>query len=167
LVRFNSPKSVNRAIERFRTGEIVVQDVAVMIKVLRSDAKKHLQGISNSANMVGPAQASPMPSGFPAEVEMNRQNSGENRRGGGGAPPPRRISSRENLQAMAAAERRSSVNANRPRGQPRAPGSDTGSQESRRSRASSNAPPQQNNGNGPQPPHQQQDAPGGSRKRTY
>ena len=37
VVRFVSPKSVNRAMDRFRTGEIVVQDVGVMIRVLKSD----------------------------------------------------------------------------------------------------------------------------------
>lgn len=37
LVRYHSTKSVQRAMERHRTGEIVVQDVAVTIKVLKSD----------------------------------------------------------------------------------------------------------------------------------
>lgn len=39
LVRYKSTKSVQRAMERFRIGEIVVQDVAVVIKVLKSDAR--------------------------------------------------------------------------------------------------------------------------------
>lgn len=37
LVRFVSPKSVLRALDKFRKEEIVVQDVAVMIRVLKSD----------------------------------------------------------------------------------------------------------------------------------
>lgn len=37
LVRFLSPKSVLRALDKFRKEEIVVQDVAVMIRVLKSD----------------------------------------------------------------------------------------------------------------------------------
>lgn len=37
LVRFVSPKSVLRALGKFRKEEIVVQDVAVMIRVLKSD----------------------------------------------------------------------------------------------------------------------------------
>lgn len=36
LVRYKSPKSTGKAMERFRVGEIVVQDVAVIIKVLKS-----------------------------------------------------------------------------------------------------------------------------------
>jgi len=38
FVRFVSPKSVQRALERFRVSEIEVQDVSVMIKSLKSDA---------------------------------------------------------------------------------------------------------------------------------
>ena len=38
FVRFVSPKSVQRALERFRISEIEVQDVSVMIKSLKSDA---------------------------------------------------------------------------------------------------------------------------------
>jgi hypothetical protein len=38
IVRYRSPKSVQRAMDRFRTGEIVVQDVAIMIRVLKPDA---------------------------------------------------------------------------------------------------------------------------------
>lgn len=37
LVRFESPKAVQRALAKFRREEIVVQDVAVTIKVLSSD----------------------------------------------------------------------------------------------------------------------------------
>ncbi|KAL9191224.1 hypothetical protein ACHAXT_000930 [Thalassiosira profunda] len=38
FVRFVSPKSVQRAMERFRISEIEVQDVSVMIKSLKADA---------------------------------------------------------------------------------------------------------------------------------
>jgi len=38
FVRFVSPKSVQRALERFRISEIEVQDVSVMIKSLKADA---------------------------------------------------------------------------------------------------------------------------------
>lgn len=38
FVRFVSPRSVQRALERFRISEIEVQDVSVMIKSLKSDA---------------------------------------------------------------------------------------------------------------------------------
>jgi len=38
FVRFVSPKSVYRALERFRISEIEVQDVSVMIKSLKPDA---------------------------------------------------------------------------------------------------------------------------------
>ena len=37
IVRYSSPKSVQRAMDRFRTGEIVVQDVAIMIRVLKQE----------------------------------------------------------------------------------------------------------------------------------
>jgi len=37
LVRYRSAKYAQRALDHFRTGEIVVQDVAVMIKLLKSD----------------------------------------------------------------------------------------------------------------------------------
>jgi hypothetical protein len=37
IVRYRSPKSVQRAMDRFRTGEIVVQDVAIMIRVLKPE----------------------------------------------------------------------------------------------------------------------------------
>jgi len=37
LIRFESPKAVQRALEKFRREEIVVQDVAVTIKVLSSE----------------------------------------------------------------------------------------------------------------------------------
>lgn len=37
LVRFLSPQSAHRTMNKFREGEIVVQDVAVMVKVLKSD----------------------------------------------------------------------------------------------------------------------------------
>ena len=37
FVRFVSPKSVQRALERFRVSEIEVQDVSVMIKSLKSE----------------------------------------------------------------------------------------------------------------------------------
>lgn len=39
FVRFVSPRSVQRALERFRISEIEVQDVSVMIKSLKSDAQ--------------------------------------------------------------------------------------------------------------------------------
>jgi len=39
FVRFVSPKSVQRALERFRISEIEVQDVSVMIKSLKSDSQ--------------------------------------------------------------------------------------------------------------------------------
>jgi hypothetical protein len=35
ILRFKSNQSVDLAINRFRTGEIVVQDVAVQVKILR------------------------------------------------------------------------------------------------------------------------------------
>jgi hypothetical protein len=38
FVRFISPKSVQRALERFKVSEIEVQDVSVMIKPLKADA---------------------------------------------------------------------------------------------------------------------------------
>lgn len=38
LVRFLSPQSANRTMNKFREGEIVVQDVAVIVKVLKSDS---------------------------------------------------------------------------------------------------------------------------------
>jgi len=71
LVRFKSSKSVQRAMARFRTEEIVVQDVAVMIKVLKSDS---------------PVE----PRDFPSVVDLNRHHSGEPRRdrGGPSQPPP-------------------------------------------------------------------------------
>ena len=37
LVRFKSLKGVSAAMSKYRMGEIVVQDVAVMIKVLKTD----------------------------------------------------------------------------------------------------------------------------------
>ena len=37
LVRFKSIKSVQGALSKFRAGEIVVQDVAVVVKALKSD----------------------------------------------------------------------------------------------------------------------------------
>lgn len=37
FVRFVSPKSVDRALERFRISEIEVQDVSVMIKSLKGE----------------------------------------------------------------------------------------------------------------------------------
>jgi len=59
LVRFKSPKSVQRAMDKFRTEEIVVQDVAVMVKVLKSETDKR-----------------PMSSFFPVpESELNRHSS--------------------------------------------------------------------------------------------
>lgn len=44
LVRFKSLKAVNAAMSKFRTNEIVVQDVAVMIKVLKSDDSERRSG---------------------------------------------------------------------------------------------------------------------------
>jgi len=38
VVRYRSPKSVQNAMDRFRYGEIVVQDVGVMIRVLKVDS---------------------------------------------------------------------------------------------------------------------------------
>jgi hypothetical protein len=38
LVRYRSPKSVQIAMARFRRGEIVVQDVAVMVRILKADS---------------------------------------------------------------------------------------------------------------------------------
>ena len=40
VVRYKSSKFAHRAMKRFRTGEIVVQDVAVMIKILKSTEPK-------------------------------------------------------------------------------------------------------------------------------
>jgi hypothetical protein len=37
IVRYRSPKSVENAMEKFRYGEIVVQDVGVMVRVLKAD----------------------------------------------------------------------------------------------------------------------------------
>lgn len=37
LVRFVSTASVNRCMQKFRAQEIVVQDVAIMVKVLKAD----------------------------------------------------------------------------------------------------------------------------------
>ena len=48
-MRYKSPKSVVRALDKFRTEEIIVQDVAVVIKMLefepdtRSDETKSVQ----------------------------------------------------------------------------------------------------------------------------
>ena len=36
ILRFKTEQSVDRALEKFRTEEIVVQDVAVHVKVLKS-----------------------------------------------------------------------------------------------------------------------------------
>lgn len=47
LVRYRSVKSVLRAIERFKRGEIVVQDVAVMVKKLSSDYNESSRGHGN------------------------------------------------------------------------------------------------------------------------
>jgi len=47
LVRYRSVKSVQRAIERFKRGEIVVQDVAVMVKKLSSDYAESSRGHGN------------------------------------------------------------------------------------------------------------------------
>lgn len=54
LVRFKSIKSVNNAMSKFRTGEIVVQDVAVMIKVLKSDDAERRTGWANQAGFPPP-----------------------------------------------------------------------------------------------------------------
>jgi len=40
IVRYKNAKFAQRAVERFRTGEIVVQDVAVMIRILKSTEPK-------------------------------------------------------------------------------------------------------------------------------
>lgn len=37
VVRYRSPNSVQSAMERFRFGEIVVQDVGVMVRILKAD----------------------------------------------------------------------------------------------------------------------------------
>jgi len=58
LVRFKSPKSVQRAMDKFRSEEIVVQDVAVMVKVLKSETDKR------------PSSFFPAP-----ESELNRHSS--------------------------------------------------------------------------------------------
>lgn len=58
LVRYRSPKSVQRAMNRFRTGEIVVQDVAIMIKVLKPESL-------NSSGL--------------SEIDLTRQQSNERR----------------------------------------------------------------------------------------
>jgi hypothetical protein len=39
ILRFHAKKSVDLAMKRFRTEEIVVQDVAVQVKVLRPGSK--------------------------------------------------------------------------------------------------------------------------------
>ena len=44
LVRFKSLKGVSAAMSKYRMGEIVVQDVAVMIKVLKSDDSDRRSG---------------------------------------------------------------------------------------------------------------------------
>ncbi len=54
MVRYISAKSVDRALHEYRTGEIVVQDVAVQVKVLKSEVGS------------GPPDlASPAPAGNP------------------------------------------------------------------------------------------------------
>lgn len=37
VVRYRSPQSLRRAKDRFETSEIVVQDVAVMLKILKRE----------------------------------------------------------------------------------------------------------------------------------
>mmetsp|Transcript_24078 Transcript_24078/g.32013 ORF Transcript_24078/g.32013 Transcript_24078/m.32013 type:complete len:1012 (+) Transcript_24078:2-3037(+) len=69
LVRFKSSKSVQRAIARFRTEEIVVEDVAVMIKVLKSDS---------------PVESRDLPS----VVDLSRHHPGDSRRDGMRPLPP-------------------------------------------------------------------------------
>lgn len=130
LVRYKSPRSVQRAMERFRTGEIVVQDVAVMIKVLKSDARA-------SRAPVQPAM--PVP-----ETDLNRQYSGDPRRGAAmppppsappratPAPPPNLNTAGVGFLGETTLERAESRGTRAHRG----PGSDTGSHTSARSRTS-------------------------------
>lgn len=60
LVRYRSPKSVLRAIDRFKVSEIVVQDVAVMIRVLKSESgsiAQEAQQYNSSSNRQAIQQA--------------------------------------------------------------------------------------------------------------
>lgn len=131
LVRFTSPKWVQRAMDRFRTGEIVVQDVAVMCKVLKSQAQAQPAARSHQREMT-----------LPSEAKTSQQYPPP---GGRGAAPPAvgpRQTSADSLgvigylpgDPLTRQESRS-----RQRGysnQPRPPGSDAGSHTSGRSRSS-------------------------------
>jgi len=56
LVRFISPKSAKRAIDKFEKEEIVVQDVGVMVKILRPAAQSAGGGLA-SQRMKAPDKA--------------------------------------------------------------------------------------------------------------
>ncbi len=59
VVRYISAKSVDRALHEYRNGEIVVQDVAVQVKVLKSEVGS-LPGPSDLASPAPAVAAAPV-----------------------------------------------------------------------------------------------------------
>mmetsp|Transcript_13886 Transcript_13886/g.40599 ORF Transcript_13886/g.40599 Transcript_13886/m.40599 type:complete len:1190 (-) Transcript_13886:39-3608(-) len=122
LVRYRSPKSVLRAIDRFKTAEIVVQDVAVMIRVLKSEGGS----ISKEVQYSGSNRQS-------AKVEVGRSSAAASRGTGMEAHHGANL---ETIGYPGNSFGGPSGAVAASRGYPR-PGSDTGSARSGRSRTSS------------------------------
>lgn len=78
LVRFASPKSVQRAMEKFRKEEVVVQDVAVVVRVLSSNMntieESEQRGKSITLGTIGPMGNSLGPT-QPSSVRHSRDPS--------------------------------------------------------------------------------------------
>ena len=52
ILRFKTEQSVDRALEKFRTEEIVVQDVAVHVKVLKSGTFSEVDDSGDSTDLI-------------------------------------------------------------------------------------------------------------------
>ena len=124
-MRFRSPKSVLRAIDKFKIAEVVVQDVAVMIRVLKAESRSGTPTIDIS-------RPYPNPTHNPSTDPIPRSSSGAQR------PTAMEANHGANLETIGYPGDSFGRSVERPYpSNGRGPGSDAGSGRSGRSRASS------------------------------